>query len=125
MPPRPRKSTKLGQHPADPTQETTSSRADASTSGPADAQTTAPADASDVHAVLKPARDRAYAWASAQRKLTTRTSSWADAIDRARAGGAPPGVLREQIREAAWAARIPVEDVPSEVWHAAGLQTPS
>jgi len=69
----------------------------------------------------KYARDAAYGWAATRRKLDSRTEQWTHEVTTARDAGTLPGVLREQIGEAADRAGIPLEQIPDEVWHAAGI----
>jgi hypothetical protein len=73
----------------------------------------------------KTARDTAYGWAAARKRIERRTGEWAAAMAHARATGAAPGVLREFIAEAAQQAHIDPAEVPAEVWHAAGLELPA
>lgn len=69
----------------------------------------------------KYARDAAFGWASAMRKADTRAGEWAQQMERAREAGTLPGVLREYITEATERVGCDPAEVPSEVWHAAGL----
>lgn len=70
------------------------------------------------------ARNAAWGWASARRKLDRRSSEWAAALARAREHGVLPGVLGDYIREATARGGIDPADVPAEVWQAAGLTPP-
>lgn len=70
------------------------------------------------------ARDAAYGWGSARRKLDKRTRAWIASLERARELGALPGVLGDYIREGAERAGIDPSEVPVEVWRAAGLDHP-
>lgn len=70
------------------------------------------------------ARDVAYGWGSARRKLDRKTREWIAALNRARALGALPGVLGDYVREGAVRAGIDPSEVPAEVWRAAGLDHP-
>ena len=67
------------------------------------------------------ARDAAYGWGSARRKLDKKTRAWVTALQRARELGALPGVLGDYVREGAERAGIDPGEVPVEVWRAAGL----
>lgn len=69
----------------------------------------------------KMARDAGYAWVAAVRRHTQRAAAWAAAMADARRAGVPPAVLRTLIEEAAHRAQVPLEAVPAQVWHAAGL----
>ncbi len=70
------------------------------------------------------ARDAAYGWGSARRKLDKKTRAWIAALERARELGALPGVLGDYVREGAERAGIEPAEVPAEVWRAAGLDHP-
>lgn len=70
------------------------------------------------------ARDAAYGWGAARRRLDARTRAWIAALERARELGALPGVLGDYIREGAERAGIDPSEVPVEVWRAAGLDHP-
>lgn len=67
------------------------------------------------------ARDAAWSWAKAATRLDRRVGEWSEQMAQARTAGTSPGVLREYIREAAERVGIEVDEVPREVWHAAGL----
>lgn len=70
------------------------------------------------------ARDAAYGWGSARRKLDQKTRAWIASLERARELGALPGVLGDYVREGAERAGIDPSEVPVEVWRAAGLDRP-
>jgi len=133
-PQRRRKSSLASEHPAyPPTQVPGADQDDSPTAGsvPEHPPDTTPsrADASararpargDEARARKLARDAAYGWASARRKTDKRLDEWATEMERARAAGSLPGVLREYIVEAAERVGLDPSDVPAEVWHAAGL----
>lgn len=70
------------------------------------------------------ARNAAYAWRSARKKLDDRTEEWVEMLRRARSLGESPEVLAEIVREAAQQAGVSATDVPAAVWQAAGLDLP-
>lgn len=70
------------------------------------------------------ARDAAYGWTSARRRVDQRTREWVAATERARELGASPEVLGGYVREAADRAGVPLSEVPGEVWRAAGWSGP-
>ena len=70
------------------------------------------------------ARDAAYGWGSARRKLDRKTREWITLLERARELGALPGVLGDYIREGAERGGVDPSEVPVEVWRAAGLDHP-
>ena len=148
-PARRRKSSLAGQHPAIPPEAAPSTTA--SPEAPAPAQASAPASVTelpsspaaalergpapartreedDVRAeqarARTEARDAAYGWGSARRKLDKKTREWIAALERARELGALPGVLGDYVREGAERAGIEPGEVPVEVWRAAGLDHP-
>lgn len=148
-PARRRKSSLAGQHPAIPPEAAPSTTT--SPEAPAPAQASAPASVTelpsspaaalergpapartreedDVRAeqarARTEARDAAYGWGSARRKLDKKTREWIAALERARELGALPGVLGDYVREGAERAGIEPGEVPVEVWRAAGLDHP-
>ena len=146
-PARRRKSSLAGQHPAIPPEavpstttspeapapapapasvtELPSSPTAAPERGPAPARTREEDDLRAEQARARAdARDAAYGWGSARRKLDKRTRAWIAALERARELGALPGVLGDYIREGAERGGIDPSEVPVEVWRAAGLDHP-
>jgi hypothetical protein len=140
--PRRRKSKLAGTHPAHhqagaeppPDDDQTSQTADQTDqTGPQAASVTALAghrqDQDEEHRraaakARKTARDAAWGWSAAHKRITRRSGEWAAAMAGARELGATPGVLRECIAEAAAQASVPEAAVPAEVWTAAGLSPP-
>lgn len=81
------------------------------------------ATAEEAH-LRKLARDAAFGWAAAMRRVDKRADEWAREMERARTAGALPGVLRDYITEAAERVGCQPSEVPAEVWTAAGLSQP-
>lgn len=67
------------------------------------------------------ARNAAWSWAKARVRLDRRVAEWCDEMAAAREAGTSPAVLREYVREAADRSGLRHDQVPAEVWHAAGL----
>lgn len=72
----------------------------------------------------KTARDAAWGWSAAHKRLGRRTGEWSAEMARARELGTAAGVLREYIAEAAKQAGVADDQVPADVWRAAGLAPP-
>ncbi len=152
-PVRRRKSSLAGQHPAIPPEAVPSTTTSSESPAPALAPAPAPAPASVTELPNSPsaapergpapartreeddlraeqararteARDAAYGWGSARRKLDKKTRAWVTSLERARELGALPGVLGDYVREGAERAGIEPGEVPVEVWRAAGLDHP-
>lgn len=83
-----------------------------------------PVDPAVVASTVKVAHDHALAYGAVVRKQTERLDLWLAGIRTARAAGAAPGLLRAGLEDAANRAGIPVEEIPAQVWHAAGLALP-
>lgn len=126
-----RRSKLAGSHPAYPHPVEPAAPSEAPPAGPAPTppspRTAEQDDTARLAAAMarKTARDTAWGWSAARKRIERRTGEWAAAMAHARATGAAPGVLREFIGEAAQQAHVDPVDVPAEVWHAAGLEPPA